>query len=146
LANRIYAYLRKCKVRREHAGTDTLRSKRHETLRPLLALGVVVLAFVLVFYLFVMSNAPRGIVDFGPPTGNFTGTTTITTSYGYLCVASHIPGPGIGEKCSPELYGSLQVPVGPGIFVVWLIALALALGSLAFYLNRNAHQKSPAVT
>jgi hypothetical protein len=44
--------------------------------------------------------------------------------------------------CYPEFFGSLQVPVGPGIIVVWLIAFAVALGSLAFYLNRKEQKKS----
>jgi hypothetical protein len=126
--------------------------------RPLLGLGAVVLVFAVIFVLFVMSTAPRGILDFAPPSGNFTGTTTLTTSFGYVCAASHIPGienyaasstttlPGIGMQCSPELYGSLQVPVGPGIIAVWLVAFALALGSMAIYLNRKAKQKGPITT
>lgn len=133
---------------------STVQDKRHETTRALVALSVLVLAFAAIFILFVMSPAPRGVIDFFPPSGNFTGTTTITTSYGYVCMASHIPGaenyaasstttlPGIGMQCSPELYGSLQVPVGPEIFVLWLIAFAVALGSLAFYFYRKAQQKS----
>jgi len=123
-------------------------------MKPLLAVGLLILAFAAVFLLFVMSLAPWGVIDFGPPSGNFTGTTTFTTSYGYVCVASHVPGvenyaasstitvPGIGIHCSPELYGALQVPVGPEVFVVWLVALAAASCALAFYLHRKARQSS----
>jgi len=125
-------------------------------MRAPLALGVLILAFVAVFILFVQSPAPPGVIDFSPPTGNFTGTTTITTTYGYVCVASIVSGAqgdvngtlttltGIGMNCHPELYGSLQVPVRPEIFVVWLVAFAIALGSLAFCFHRNAQQKTPA--
>jgi hypothetical protein len=127
-------------------------------MRAPLALGVLILAFVAAFILFVQSSAPYGVIDFSPPTGNFTGTTTITTTYGYVCVASVVSGAqgyvngtlttltGIGMTCNPELYGSLQVPVGPEIFVVWLIAFAIALGSLAFYLYRKAAQRSTSIT
>jgi len=132
----------------------TVQDKRHETMRALVALSVLVIAFVAMFILFVQSPLPFGSVPDFYPSGNFTGTTTITTSYGYVCVASHIPGaenyaasstttlPGIGMQCSPELFGSLQVPVGPEIFVVWLIAFAVAFGTLAFYFHRKAMQKS----
>jgi hypothetical protein len=118
-------------------------------MRAPLALAVLILAFVVAFILFVQSPAPYGVIDFSPPTGNFTGTTTITTTYGYVCAASLVSGAqgdvngtlttltGIGMNCHPELYGSLQVPVGPEIFVVWLIAFAIGLGSLAFYLYRK---------
>jgi len=129
-----------------------MKDKRHETTRALVALGVLILLFAAIFILFVMSLAPRGVIDFAFPSGNFTGTTTITTSYGYVCVASHITGgpvslanstiiPGGGMQCSPELFGSLQVPVGPEIFVVWLIAFAVALGTLAYYFHRKAQRK-----
>jgi predicted Kef-type K+ transport protein len=123
-----------------------------------LALGVLILAFVAAFILFVQSPAPYGVIDFSPPTGNFTGTTTITTTYGYVCVASVVSGAlgdvngtlttltGVGMNCRPELYGSLQVPVGPEIFVVWLVAFAIALGSLAFYLYRKTAQRSTSIT
>jgi len=111
---------------------------------------VVILAFVAVFLLFVQSQAPRGF-DFSPPTGNFTGTTT----YGYVCVASVVSGAqgdvngtlttltGIGMNCHPGLYGSLQVLVGPEVFVIWLIAFAIALSSLAIYFYRKTKQKTP---
>jgi hypothetical protein len=127
-------------------------------MRAPLALGALILAFVAVFILFVQSPAPPGAIDFSPPTGNFTGTTTITTTYGYVCVASLVSGAqgdvngalttltGVGMNCRPELYGSLQVPVGPEIFVVWLIAFAICLGSLAFYLFREAAQRSTSIT
>jgi predicted Kef-type K+ transport protein len=123
-----------------------------------LALGVLILAFVAAFILFVQSPAPYGVIDFSPPAGNFTGTTTITTTYGYVCVASVVSGAlgdvngtlttltGVGMNCRPELYGSLQVPVGPEIFVVWLVAFAIALGSLAFYLYRKTAQRSTSIT
>jgi hypothetical protein len=122
------------------------------------AFGVLILAFVAIFVLFVQSPAPRGVIDFSPPTGNFTGTTTVTTTYGYVCVASVVSGAqgdvngtlttltGIGMNCRPELFGSLQVPVGPEIFVVWLVAFAIAFGSLAFYLYRKAAQRSTSIT
>jgi hypothetical protein len=51
---------------------------------------------------------------------------------------------GIGMSCHSELFGSLQVPVGPEIFVVWLVAFAIALGSLGFYFYRETQQKAPA--
>jgi hypothetical protein len=126
-------------------------------MRAPLALGVLILVFVAVFVLFMQSPAPRGAIDFSPPTRNFTGTTTITTTYGYVCVASIVSGAqgdvngtittltGVGMNCHPELYGSLQVPFGPGILVVWLIAFAIAFGSLAFYLRRKTQQKAPAL-
>jgi hypothetical protein len=125
-------------------------------MRAPLALGVLILAFAVVFVLFVQSPAPRGVIDFSPPDGNFTGTTTITTTYGYVCVASLVSGAqgdvngtvttltGVGMNCHPELYGSLQVAVGPEIFVVWVLAFAIALSSLAFYLHRKT-QKAPAL-
>jgi hypothetical protein len=122
-------------------------------MRAPLALGALILAFVAAFILFVQSPAPRVVIDFSPPTGNFAGTTTITTTYGYVCVASVVSEAqgdvngtlttltGIGMNCRPELYGSLQVPVGPEIFVVWLVAFAIALGSLAFFFYRNGNGK-----
>lgn len=124
-------------------------------MKPLLAVGLLILAFAAVFLLFVMSLAPWGVIDFGPPSGNLTGTTTFTTSYGYVCVASHVPGaenyaasstttvPGVGIHCSPELYGALQVPVGPEVFVVWLVALAAASCALALYFSRKTQQRAP---
>jgi len=127
-------------------------------MRAPLALGVLILAFAAVFVLFVQSPAPRGAIDFSPPTGNFTGTTTITTTYGYVCVASVVSGAqgdvngtittltGVGMNCRPELYGSLQVPVGPEIFVVWLIAFAIGLGYFAFYFYRKTAQRSTSIT
>jgi hypothetical protein len=123
-------------------------------MRAPLAFGVLILAFVAVFILFVQSPAPYGVIDFSPPAGNFTGTTTITTTYGYVCVASVVSGAQgvvngtfttltwIGMNCHPELYGILQVPVGPEISVVWFIAFVIALGSLAFHFYRNGQQKS----
>jgi hypothetical protein len=127
-------------------------------MRAPLALGALILAFVVVFVLFVQSPAPYGVIDFSPPTGNVTGTTTITTTYGYVCVASVVSGAhgdvngtittltGVEMNCHPELYGSLQVPVVPEIFVVWLIAFAIALVSLAFYLHRRTAQRSTSIT
>jgi hypothetical protein len=127
-------------------------------MRALLAASVLVLAFGIIFVLFVRSPAPSGVIDFSPPDGNFTGTTTITTAYGYVCVASHVSGAlatvnytvttltGIGMQCEPEFYGSLQVPVGPEAFAIWLIAFAVALCTLAFYSHRKTQQKAPALT
>src|ERR1035437_9733169 len=102
-------------------------------MRPLLALSLLILAFVTIFILFVMSSAPGGIIDFAPPNGNFTGTTTITTAYGYICEASHITQvesppanvttlSGIGIVCYQAFSGILRAPIGPEIFALWLVA------------------------
>jgi len=111
-----------------------------------LAVGALILGFASIFSLFLMSLAPQGVLDFGPPNGNFTGTTTISTSFGYLCVASHIssaPGGlagGIGMNCSPEFYGYLQVPLGSEAFAFWLLTFA-AFGISAAYLSRKINRK-----
>ena len=107
---------------------------------------VIIVVFCLSFFLFVKSNAPLGPpVDFAAPSGNFTGTTTITTSFGYVCVASHVSGAteyasgatttltGVGVECYPELFGYLQVPTGPGTILLWLVAFAVVIAAWAFH-------------
>ena len=113
----------------------------------LLGLAVLVVGFLVVYLLFLRSSAPQGVVDFAPPSGNFTGTTTITTAYGYVCMASQITAvqtppdfptgtmTGVGMQCSPDLYGALQIPFGSGIVLAWLVTL-LILAALIFYLLR----------
>ena len=121
-------------------------------MRAIVALIAVVVIFSAIFFLFVKSDAPSGAVLFAPPAENFTGTTTIATSFGYECVVSHGSGAettvvsnstttigtqaGIGMNCYPVLFGYLQVPVGPEIVLVWLVAFALAVAVWAFYFRR----------
>jgi hypothetical protein len=126
-------------------------------MRAIVALSVVVIAFAIMFIFFVMSTAPWGVVDFLPPSGNFTGTTTVTTTYGYACVFSDISGgqaivnstvttlTGVGGTCYPRLEGYLQLPLGPDIVEVWLVGFAAALGGSAYYFHRKAQRKSVGV-
>ena len=132
---------------------------------------IIIVAFCISFFLFVKSNAPLGppVDFFSPVSGNFTGTTTITTSFGYVCVASHVSGAatattfidestiitttlaGVGVVCHPELFGYLQVPTGPGIILVWLVAFVVAIAAWAFYFRAphstaktaDSHQPEP---
>jgi len=142
---------------RRQAGNETRRGedqsgiapeKRRKTAATLSALALLVLGFVITYELFLKSLAPGGVVDFSPPSGNFTGTTTISTAYGYMCAASHITDAqtafvnststtltGIGMSCYPEFYGDLQIPFGSEIIVVWLVTLAVIV-ALVFYLFR----------
>ena len=107
---------------------------------------VIIVAFCLSFFLFVKPNAPLGaVVDFTGPSGNFTGTTTFATSFGYECTASHVSGAreyvsgttttltGVGVQCYPERFGYLQVPTGPGIILFWLVAFVVVIAVWAFY-------------
>jgi hypothetical protein len=131
-------------------------------MRAIVTLIAVVSVFSVIFLLFVKSDAPSGAILFAPPGGNFTGTTTIATSFGYECVVSHGSGAettivsnstttigtqaGIGINCYPEFFGHLQVPVGPEIPLVRLVAFAAAVALLAFYFRRVAMRKEPAMT
>ena len=129
---------------------------RHEKMTAFLALIVLALAFASIFTLFLGSPAPRGELLFSPPLGNFTGTTTVSTSFGYVCEASHMSaasvvaassppgriGAGIEINCYPEYFGYLQVPLGPYQFPVWLVTFAV-FGILSFYLSHKMLQKTP---
>jgi len=102
------------------------RSRRAKQIRILAAAAALVVVFAAIYELFLRFLGPPGVVLFAYPSGNITGTTTITTSYGYVCTAS--PS---GMYCSPEFFGNLHVPV-----MVSLVPLAgfAALCALVFYL------------
>jgi hypothetical protein len=40
---------------------------------------------------------------------------------------------GVGMQCYPERFGYLQVPTGPGIILLWLVAFVVAIAAWAFY-------------
>jgi hypothetical protein len=114
-------------------------------------MGTVTIVFAVAFVLFLVQGSQQfgGIVDYAPPTEEFTGSTTITTAGGDVCVYSHISGAietvnssvittltGIGGTCSPLLEGYLPVPVGAAIFATWFVALVTAFSLLLLYFRR----------
>ena len=106
--------------------------RRTRRMRTLPAVFVLVLVFIAIYVLFLPHLAP-GVPDFYPPS-NMTGTTTITTSYGYVCTAS---GNASHSEitCSPEFFGSLHVPIAVSLLSLGGFA-ALCVSVYSLFLRR----------
>ena len=120
----------------EEPPTRRIHSKLKMDMRTWFAVIGLVVLFVAIYALFLRFLGPSGSVLFGYPSGNITGTTTITTSFGYVCQATSKE-----MTCAPEFYGSLHVPVTISeLSVVAFVILCLAV---YYYLRRMQPSDAP---